>query len=765
MSVAVATNSSDQELLEVFVCFFCENEFAEKSKLQRHQRKCKRRPPELCSVPAQPRRSVCKRNWTYQYKAPQKRDFFEGLALVSKSKADVIRKRTDSKALDVDVEVIDLEDPTIDQTPPTPSKSPRPIFCRRESIIVKQETPDVDDRTDLNDSRSDAGGNDIKYHPRKSVSLLSIDVTSVLGQRVKKHVKLPGGNWGDMGEVFDDLPPYEKFCRTPVKNGIVRQLRHRDDGFPVTFRKSKRLLPLSTHLYTFTCRQRMENYRRLVTGLSARSRELKRSMRECRIVMQRMTATQIQRWTNRPASTLKVRLSPLTPDEIACWLTGEKGRSYMFPNTHGGSAPNGHVLRGLLGPNAAASPLSHRQRRLTLSPVASKGVNVELLRQKSLVFRSLLSEMGTGGGDGRNMIDLTGPASSKDGPTDGAARKGHDLRKEPPRKATFGDGLPVAPNENRRPKQSPEIRMSHTTESFYNSGKIVRNGRQAAALRTRPENAMAGDSALRQQLLLRGGDEPVVSASALPHSTRNTTNGNAVKASPTQTKRSLVWEGRTSGAPDATLNRRHSATATSVSSARRALSSPVDDVVVTISDDESTPADDVPIVRGHRRSSSIGRDGPVAKRRKSSQASSPDMLFNCHMCGDAITFNADMQTYITQHFATRHGVPNVRLVQKVGADGRKVVTIVEGPPPQPPMASGRSMNRPMANVPPQRRDLVNKITTQRTQPPPMTPAPTRRLTRLNSVPDIGMTTRAGTTVARPVRDRHSAPIVDYICID
>ena len=696
------------------------------------------------------------------YKAPQKRDFFEGLALVSISKADVIRKRTDSKALDVDVEVIDLEDPTFDQAP-TPSKSPRPIFCRRESIIIKQETPDIDDRTHLNGSRSDTG-NDIKYHPRKSVSLLSIDVTSVLGQRVKKHVKLPGVNC-DMGDVFDDLPPYEKFCRTPVKNGIVRQLRHRDDGFPVTFRKSKRVLPLSTHSYTFTCRQRLENYRRLMTGLTARARALKRSMRECRVVVQRMTATQIRRWTQRPASTLKVRLSPLTPGEIACWLTGEKGPSYMFPNIHDGSLPSSHVLRGLLGQNAAPAPLSHR-RRLTLSPVASKDVNVELLRQKAMVFRNLLSGIDTGSGDGRNTIDLTTPASSKDGATNATARKGHDLRKEPLRKATFGDGLPIAPNENRRPKQSPEIRMSHTTDSFYNSGKIGRNGRQAEALQTRPENAMAGDSVLRRQLLLRNSDEPVASASTIPHSTRNTTNGNVAKTSPIQTKRCLVWDGQTSGAPEPNLNRRHSAAATSLPHARKASSSHVDDVVM-ISDDESAPTEDVPVVRGNRRSSAVGRDGPVAKRRKSGQASSPDMLFNCHMCGEAITFNADMQTYITQHFAARHGVPNVRLVQKVGNDGRKVVTIVEGPqcPPQP-MSSGRLTSRPMANVPPQRRDLVNKIATHRTsQPPLITSAPTRRLTRLNSVPDSGMTTRAGTTVARPVRDRHSAPIVDYICID
>lgn len=759
-----AAKSLDRQFVEIFVCFFCEKEFSEKTELQRHQRKCKGRPPELCSVSTRSRRpAVVKRNWSYMYKPPQKRDFFESLGLVSLSKADVIRQRTDSKAHDFDVEVIDLEDPTFEQIP-TPSKSPRPIFCRRASGLIKVELPENDNDKHLSDSecsKSDAGS-EIEYHPRKSVSLLSIDVTSVLGQRVKKHVKLPGvGGVDNSDEVFDDnLLQYERFCRTPVKakSGFVRRLRQRGNVFPVTFRKTRHTLPPRAHMYKFSRRQQRENYRRLETGLDARSRALKRSMRRYHVILERLTAKQMRRWMSRPAPTLKVTLSPLTPGEIACWCTPEKGQPSIFPSTPDRLSLSDPVMQGVLGLKTRMSPLQHRQRRLTLSQLVSEDVNAEVLQQKAIVYRTVLSELGAGGGDGSNPADLTPPDTPKDGSVDDCPSNEHDLQGESAHRTHFGDGSRIAPNENTHPKHTPEIGKGvlQMTGNCCKSGKVVRNSRQTAALRTLVgcrENAMAGDAAAAaatesqtpSPMLSRSsnGASPARSGSAIPSvlSKRNVTNGNIAKVSLTQAKRCLAWDG--------------SRVNTKQSSARRVvLPSPQADDVVLISDDEAAEA--VPSARGKRRRSAVDRDEMAKKRMRSGESRAADMLFNCHLCGDAITFNDDVQTYITRHFLVRHGVPNIHLMTKVGTDGRRVVTIVEGSP-SPPKLNYRSMDRPLVDAP--QRHLANKTAVQ-LAPAPMSLS-NRRLTRRNSVPASGITTRAGTMV----RGRQTAPVVNFICID
>ena len=733
--VAVSAKGCDRQFVEIFVCFFCENEFTEKTDLQHHQRQCTGRPPDLSTRSRRP--VIYKRNWSYMYKPPQKKDYFESLGLVSLCKADVIRRRTDSKALDLDVDVIDLEDPTFEQIP-TPSKSPRPIFCRRGSSTVNAEPAERDvndkDLSDNDSSKSDAGS-EIEYHPRKSVSLLSIDVTSVLGQRVKRHVKLPSSSSDNNDDVFgDNQLHYEKFCRTPVKakGGFIRRLRQRGgDVFPVTFRKTRRTLPTRAHTYTFSRRQQWEIYRRLETGLDARSRALRRCMRRCRVVLRRLAARDMRRWVKRPAPTLTVNLSPLTPGVIARWCTPEKGQPSIFPSTPDRLSLNDPVMQGVLGLKTRLSPHHHRQRRLTLSQVVSEDVNAEVQQQKAIVYRTVLSEISAGGGDGSNPADLTPPAT----PEDDDVSHQHDLRKDSTRKLQ-------APNENMHPRNTQETGkgVSQATDNYSKTVKMARTGRQIAALRTLvgcPENAMAGDAVAAgtgSQALTRT-NKGVSPARTVP-SKRSTTNGNVPKASPAQTKRCLVWDASRS------------------SNARYTTQPPQADDVVLISDDEATPTEAVSAAQGKRQRGAVGRPGPACKRRKTSETLVPDMRFNCHLCGESVTFNADVQTYITQHFADRHGVPNIQLVRKRDDDGRMVMTIVEGTPPPPPQRpSYRSAHRPSTDGPVQQRHAFNKTA-------PTSPS-SRRLTRRNSVRDNGITTRAGTTVRRPT----AAPVVDFICID
>ena len=130
--------------------------------------------------------------------------------------------------------------------------------------------------------------------------LLSIDISSPLGSRTLQHV---------MSTLKNDVMPlnpytvshslagsdntldYGTFCRTPVKSKFSGRLRQRE--FPVRYRQSA-----STH-YHYYCFNRADRRRfcqRFDTGLSGRSRRLRRIYDHCNVAIERITADEISDW-------------------------------------------------------------------------------------------------------------------------------------------------------------------------------------------------------------------------------------------------------------------------------------------------------------------------------------------------------------------------------------------------------------------------------------------------------------------------------------
>ncbi len=128
-----------------------------------------------------------------------------------------------------------------------------------------------------------------------AASLLTIDVASPLGQRIKDkyvyHRPKVDGAEEDEG--------YEKYCRTP-KRGASR-LRNRDmESYPISFNKRKRVPDYQSHWIKFTWRERQEFLMVLKTGLTARARKLKKRLKPCAVKLKRVTEAEIKKWQPPP---------------------------------------------------------------------------------------------------------------------------------------------------------------------------------------------------------------------------------------------------------------------------------------------------------------------------------------------------------------------------------------------------------------------------------------------------------------------------------
>ena len=319
--------------LEIFICFYCEKEFEDRNQLQDHQPSCSR----VRSGPARGGRSrgvarrggrrrpayKCKEDHPDTYTRPDHKSFVEAVGLIPRSKLATFQKKKNNK--EIKFEVIEIDDCPIPKTPTTPRSakslisqlsrdlSPPPSVSKHRRYSVKEEPKDEeeedgeavvgeqeqgkDEASNTPDNRDTDGESvcssrsdtvESQFNPRRVTSLLTIDLCSLLGQRVKKHVdKLDSS----------ERNPYEEFCHTPVKKQALERLRNRPSLFPVTFRKSKRIPPEKCHWYKFTKRDRREFMRIMVTGLTKRARELKRLLVPCKVVLQRLNKAEIVAWT------------------------------------------------------------------------------------------------------------------------------------------------------------------------------------------------------------------------------------------------------------------------------------------------------------------------------------------------------------------------------------------------------------------------------------------------------------------------------------
>ena len=228
-----------------------------------------------------------------QPKPLEKADFVSALGLVTRSQAVSLKKA------DPDIEIIEVEE-SVPQTPTTPrtpkslisqlsrDASPPPVVNKNLGI-VKLEPVDSDNESEVSEK-----GEEERKVP-KSQKLFTIDLCSLLGQRVKKHLDVltdkPGSSSEESKEKFNN---YEAFCHTPKKTNVREKLRDRNaTGYPVSFRKR---LPKYTHLYTFNKHQRKERYLVLKTGLTCRARALKRLVKPCSVKLKRVSKEVIKKW-------------------------------------------------------------------------------------------------------------------------------------------------------------------------------------------------------------------------------------------------------------------------------------------------------------------------------------------------------------------------------------------------------------------------------------------------------------------------------------
>ena len=131
--------------------------------------------------------------------------------------------------------------------------------------------------------------------------LLTIDISSNLGSRVLRNVMstlksdgLPLNPYTVSHSLAgsDTALDYGVFCRTPVKGINTARLRCRE--FPVKYRPSSAVSHY--HYYCLTRADRRRFCRRFDTGLSSRSRRLRRKYRRCSVALERLTEEETLDW-------------------------------------------------------------------------------------------------------------------------------------------------------------------------------------------------------------------------------------------------------------------------------------------------------------------------------------------------------------------------------------------------------------------------------------------------------------------------------------
>lgn len=361
-----------------------------------HQAHCKEQPPELkvvLSLPRQPvhvqppQMSPAPETCT-PVARPQKKSFIEGLNLLACQKAKEIKAKV-RESTDVDCEIIDVIEPPKTPVALTPPRTPKLLlsqlsrdesWTRRKSASFSWAQHDMSEDESINSGPSENEPDNFSTCQRNA-SLLSIPFTSLLGQRIRKHVK----SEGQSAVVWN----VESFCKTPVKNNALERLRERQSNYPVTFKKTKRFSTKHTHEYKFNRKQKNEFLECSEIGISKRSLRLLKKTRNCSVRLRRLTKSQLDHWLRRGQ---KENVSTSKPAVIrvdqmknpVCVL-----ERTVFPQQ---PALLSADMDRILGLKKKVSQEGHQQAKLPLGSMVSEQLNAEASQQKLTVYRSLLSD-------------------------------------------------------------------------------------------------------------------------------------------------------------------------------------------------------------------------------------------------------------------------------------------------------------------------------------------------------------------------------------
>ncbi|XP_046372654.2 uncharacterized protein LOC124146418 [Haliotis rufescens] len=328
LSVDSSDDDSDAEVVDVYVCFCCDRWFGGKngkSKLEEHvlthmeneysvstqsdkpshtsqtcavsvqSSKPKTRPPKSTPFLPRPRKRrpeipLWKRQDLPCNNGVHQSDFLKSFGLLSSKQAKNVVSRSKSD-MDIDCEIVAVEG--LDSRPLTSPRTPRSLMSQLsrdgEGTSRKRLSFSVPD--DASDGEATEATS-----PSKNIqgALLNVPFSSLLGKRVKKHIK-PDSSVCTIKDV-------EEHCSTVVRNGFLDKLRYRSNDYPVTYKKKRKHCFKHIHEYKFNKEQKGEFLRKVRTGLNKRSRQLKRQMATCRVVLKRVSKEEIQFWKEKKSS-------------------------------------------------------------------------------------------------------------------------------------------------------------------------------------------------------------------------------------------------------------------------------------------------------------------------------------------------------------------------------------------------------------------------------------------------------------------------------
>jgi hypothetical protein len=388
--VLFAEKKIDKEIkrryAEIYICFFCEKEFSNKSEMRAHQIMCEDRPPELHVIATPPKdlspkegnlppeMSPAKINLSEAFVRISKDKFVRALGIVQKQKAARIIARHRCNSMDIDC-TLDFE-PDTPISPPTP-RTPKLLISQlskddgfsssRKRLSYSQGEGEINDK----ESVRSCGSNEDERPSHVNKSLFNIDVSSLLGQRVVKYMK------DDTNLVI--LKDSESFCRTPDKNEYYDKLRNRSSQYPVTYRPRKNFDVAYSYKYKFTCKQR----KKMSHPVSRKKKKQKKSLLKLapsKVVLKKLTKADLKKW---------IRKSDV--DHVIDETFFDENNNNLFPKIpilHSKECDTllGLKKRSVKTRNASKDPLS-------LTNVVSEDDNAEISKQKLTVYRCLLSEI------------------------------------------------------------------------------------------------------------------------------------------------------------------------------------------------------------------------------------------------------------------------------------------------------------------------------------------------------------------------------------
>ncbi|KAK6177095.1 hypothetical protein SNE40_015269 [Patella caerulea] len=279
-----------------------------------------------------------------------KEPFLKYFGLVPNSKeVSIIKEHKD--VTDIDCEIIAVEG--LDHIDNVPMTSPRTPHSLMSQLSRDHEGSSRKRLFSLSGPVSDTENQSDDILPKTSFqgSLLGIDFSSFLGQRVRKHVKADSS--------MHVIKSVESYCTTTwIKNDFVEKLRFRQSDYPVTFRKKKKgsNRHRRCHEYKFNSMERREFMKVARTGLNKEGRRLKRQMKKLTIRLKRLSEDVIEEWTKPKPITIWidddisiVEVEP--PPGITASFSGQN-----FPNRFYPYRPGPATYRNAFQPKRFCEP-------------------------------------------------------------------------------------------------------------------------------------------------------------------------------------------------------------------------------------------------------------------------------------------------------------------------------------------------------------------------------------------------------------------------